>query len=112
MAVLRMSCANAAEADPDGEIGEEHDPETHLIPLVLAAARNRTAVQIYGTDYDTYDGTCVRDLGYPRRDLHQVMDFAEAHFRAPDYLLANGESSCERPPSVPFRNSGAEFAHP
>ena len=72
-------------ADPDGEIGEEHDPETHLIPLVLAAARDRTAVQIYGTDYNTHDGTCIRDY------VH-VMDIAEAHVRALDYLLANGES--------------------
>ena len=76
---------NAAGADPDGEIGEEHDPETHLIPLVLAAARDRTAVQIYGTDYNTHDGTCIRDY------VH-VMDIAEAHLRALDYLLAKGES--------------------
>jgi UDP-glucose-4-epimerase GalE len=76
---------NAAGADPDGEIGECHDPETHLIPLVLAAARDRTSVEIYGTDYDTPDGTCVRDY------VH-VMDIAEAHLRAIDYLLATGES--------------------
>jgi UDP-glucose 4-epimerase len=52
---------NAAGADPDGEIGEAHEPETHLIPLVLAAARDSTPVSVFGDDYDTTDGTCVRD---------------------------------------------------
>ena len=52
---------NAAGADPNGDIGEDHDPETHLIPLVLRAARDETAVEIYGIDYDTKDRTCVRD---------------------------------------------------
>jgi UDP-glucose 4-epimerase len=52
---------NAAGADPNGDIGEDHDPETHLIPLVLRAARDETAVEIYGIDYDTKDGTCVRE---------------------------------------------------
>jgi len=76
---------NAAGADPDGEIGEVHDPETHLIPLVLMAARNRTAVKIFGTDYDTPDGTCIRDY------VH-VTDIADAHLRALDHLLAGGDS--------------------
>jgi UDP-glucose-4-epimerase GalE len=76
---------NAAGADPDGEIGEAHEPETHLIPLVLAAARSGGAVDIYGTDYDTPDGTCVRDY------VH-VADLADAHVRALDYLLAGGAS--------------------
>jgi len=76
---------NAAGADPDTEIGEAHAPETHLIPLVLAAARSGGAVDVYGTDYDTPDGTCVRDY------VH-VADLADAHVRALDYLLAGGRS--------------------
>src|SRR4029079_14480329 len=52
---------NAAGGDPEGEIGESHSPETHLIPLVLRAARDNTTVDIYGSDYETPDGTCVRD---------------------------------------------------
>ncbi len=63
---------NAAGADPDGDIGEAHEPETHLIPLVLEAAINGTEIQIFGTDYDTPDGTCIRDY------VH-VTDLAEAH---------------------------------
>jgi UDP-arabinose 4-epimerase len=67
---------NAAGADPDGEIGEDHTPETHLIPLVLdAAAGVRPSVQIYGDDYATPDGTCVRDY------IH-VSDLADAHVKA------------------------------
>jgi UDP-glucose-4-epimerase GalE len=76
---------NAAGADPDGEIGESHDPETHLIPLVLAAARDRTSIQIFGSDYETPDGSCIRDY------VH-VVDIAEAHLRALEYLLKGGES--------------------
>jgi UDP-glucose-4-epimerase GalE len=72
---------NAAGADPEGRIGEDHDPETHLIPLVLEAARNGTAVKIFGDDYQTPDGTCIRDY------IH-VMDLASAHIAALDYLLA------------------------
>jgi UDP-arabinose 4-epimerase len=64
---------NAAGADPDGELGECHDPETHLIPLVLeAAAGRRSHVTVYGNDYDTPDGTCIRDY------IH-VSDLADAH---------------------------------
>jgi UDP-glucose-4-epimerase GalE len=77
---------NAAGSDPDGEIGEVHDPETHLIPLVLRAAQNRTAIRIFGADYDTPDGTCVRDY------IH-VTDIADAHVRALDHLLRGGESA-------------------
>jgi UDP-arabinose 4-epimerase len=77
---------NAAGADPDGEIGEAHDPETHLIPSVLAAARTETPVRIFGGDYDTPDGSCVRDY------IH-VSDIADAHVQALEYLL-NGGSSC------------------
>jgi len=78
---------NAAGADLDGEIGEAHEPETHLIPLVLAAiAGRRGAVALYGTDYPTPDGTAIRDY------IH-VEDLAEAHVRALQYLLAGGASA-------------------
>src|SRR5206468_2849836 len=71
---------NAAGASPDGGIGEDHDPETHLIPLVLqAAAGRRPAIQVFGTDYPTPDGTCVRDY------IH-VDDLAEAHLLALEKL--------------------------
>jgi UDP-glucose-4-epimerase GalE len=67
---------NAAGADPDGEIGEEHDPEPHLLPLVLQAALGaRPQIDVYGEDYDTPDGTCVRDY------IH-VTDLAAAHVAA------------------------------
>lgn len=67
---------NAAGADPEGRTGEAHDPETHLIPLVLAAARgDREAVTLFGDDYDTPDGSCIRDY------IH-VTDLAEAHLMA------------------------------
>jgi UDP-arabinose 4-epimerase len=78
---------NAAGADLDGEIGEEHDPETHLIPLVIAAAlRKRERVDVYGTDYPTGDGTAVRDY------IH-VTDLAQAHVQALDYLRDGGTST-------------------
>jgi UDP-glucose 4-epimerase len=77
---------NAAGADPEGGIGEWHDPETHLIPLVLdAAAGKRQAVQIYGTDYETPDGTCIRDY------IH-VTDIAQAHILGLKHLLAGKPS--------------------
>jgi UDP-arabinose 4-epimerase len=67
---------NAAGADPDIEIGEDHDPETHLVPLVLdAAAGDRDAITVFGTDYETADGTCIRDY------IH-VTDLAKAHVLA------------------------------
>lgn len=66
---------NAAGADPDGEIGEAHDPETHLIPLTLAAARAGTPVKVFGDRYDTRDGTCIRDY------IH-VTDLVDAHMLA------------------------------
>lgn len=79
---------NAAGADPEGEIGESHTPETHLIPLVLAAAAgDREAVRVFGTDYPTRDGSCIRDY------IH-VTDLADAHLRAMDYLKNGGESTC------------------
>lgn len=76
---------NAAGSDTEGEIGEVHEPETHLIPRALRAARSGSKVQIFGGDYDTPDGTCVRDY------VH-VMDIADAHVLALDHLLAGGTS--------------------
>ena len=77
---------NAAGADPDGEIGERHDPETHLIPLALMAAAGRTgALEVFGDDYDTPDGTCIRDY------IH-VTDLARAHVLALRHLLNGGDS--------------------
>lgn len=79
---------NAAGADPEGEIGENHDPETHLIPLILAAAAGeRDSIKVFGTDYPTKDGSCIRDY------IH-VTDLADAHLRAMDYLKKGGESTC------------------
>jgi UDP-arabinose 4-epimerase len=77
---------NAAGCDPDGEIGERHDPEPHLIPRALmAAAGEIDALDIFGDDYDTPDGTCIRDY------IH-VNDLADGHLRAVDYLLSGGVS--------------------
>ena len=77
---------NAAGADPETEIGEDHTPETHLIPLVIESALGqRPLVEIYGTDYATEDGTAVRDY------IH-VLDLADAHVRALRYLQDDGES--------------------
>jgi UDP-glucose 4-epimerase len=71
---------NAAGADPDGLLGEDHEPETHLIPLVLkVASQQLSSVSIFGTDYDTPDGTCIRDY------IH-VTDLAEAHVLGLEYL--------------------------
>jgi UDP-glucose 4-epimerase len=78
---------NAAGADPSGEIGESHAPETHLIPLALqAAAGCRNGIEIYGTDYPTADGTCIRDY------IH-VVDLAQAHILGLRYLEAGGPSA-------------------
>ena len=77
---------NAAGCDADGEIGEVHDPETHLTPLAIAtAAGDREALKIFGTDYPTPDGTCIRDY------IH-VTDLAEAHVRAVRRMLGGGAS--------------------
>ncbi len=79
---------NAAGADPEGEIGEDHDPETHLIPLVLdAASGKRTDIKVFGTDYPTRDGSCIRDY------IH-VEDLAQAHILALKYLQGGGVSEC------------------
>lgn len=78
---------NAAGADPDGEIGERHDPEPHLIPLAIRGAMaGDYELSIFGADFDTRDGTCVRDY------IH-VNDLASGHLRALDYLEAGGPSS-------------------
>lgn len=78
---------NAAGADVSGEIGEDHTPETHLIPLVLQAAQGvRSSITVFGTDYPTEDGTCIRDY------VH-VTDLASAHVLAMDYLANGGAST-------------------
>ena len=77
---------NACGADPGGQLGEDHSPETHLIPLaLLTALKKRESLYIFGTDYDTPDGTCVRDY------IH-VNDLADAHVLGLKYLLDGGES--------------------
>lgn len=77
---------NAAGADPSGQIGEDHDPETHLIPLVLYAALGlREDIKIFGTDYDTGDGTCIRDY------IH-VNDLAQAHILGMKECLESNKS--------------------
>ena len=77
---------NAAGADPEGEIGESHDPETHIIPLILdAAAGKRPDIKVFGTDYPTEDGSCVRDY------IH-VADLATAHLLALEHLQKGGQS--------------------
>ncbi len=78
---------NAAGADPDGQIGEDHSPETHLIPLAIDAARGLIPqLELYGTDYETPDGTALRDY------IH-VTDLGEAHLAALKYLQSGGEST-------------------
>jgi UDP-glucose 4-epimerase len=75
---------NAAGADPQGTLGERHDPETHLLPIVLQAAAGRRAhIEVYGTDYPTRDGSCERDY------VH-VVDLCEAHVLALEWLEAGG----------------------
>jgi len=78
---------NACGAHPSGEIGEAHNPETHLIPLILQVpGGKRKAISIFGDDYPTPDGTCVRDY------IH-VTDLAQAHILALDYLLSGGQNN-------------------
>jgi len=76
---------NAAGSAPDGALGERHEPETHLIPLILRAVLSGQPVTVFGDDYATPDGTCIRDY------IH-VEDLAEAHILALEYLLAGGAS--------------------
>ncbi len=78
---------NAAGADPDGELGERHEPETHLLPLILqAASGRRPSITVFGRDYDTPDGTCIRDY------IH-VTDLVDAHDLALKYLDSAGASA-------------------
>ncbi len=79
---------NAAGADPEGEIGESHNPETHIIPLVLdAASGKREDIKVFGIDYDTPDGSCIRDY------IH-VTDLATAHLLALHHLEVGKDSDC------------------
>jgi len=87
---LRSTCLryfNAAGADPDGELGERHVPETHLIPLILQAASGRREdIKVFGDDYPTDDGTCVRDY------IH-INDLCDAHSLALDDMIAKDQSA-------------------
>lgn len=79
---------NAAGGDKDGQLGESHDPESHLIPLVLQAIKGeRENITVFGTDYETPDGTCIRDY------IH-VEDLADAHMKAVAHLFATQKSDC------------------
>ncbi|MEH2301088.1 MAG: UDP-glucose 4-epimerase GalE [Nostoc sp.] len=83
---VRFRYFNAAGANPSGLLGEDHNPETHLIPLVLMTALGkRESISIFGTDYPTPDGTCIRDY------IH-VNDLADAHILGLEYLLKGGDS--------------------
>ena len=78
---------NASGCDPDLEVGENHNPETHLIPLILdAAIGKRESIKVFGSDYETRDGTAIRDY------IH-VVDLADAHILSLEYLLNGGESN-------------------
>ena len=95
---IRLRYFNAAGADPDGELGEEHSPEIHAIPRAIEAATGGAEFRIMGTDYPTPDGTCLRDY------IH-VTDLADAHVRALGRLETGGPSASynlgtERPTSV------------
>lgn len=81
---VRFRYFNAAGADPQGRLGEDHEPETHIIPLVLLTAMGkRESISVFGTDYDTPDGTCIRDY------IH-VTDLAQAHILGLEHLLKGG----------------------
>lgn len=86
---LRSVCLryfNAAGAAPEGLLGERHEPETHLIPLILRAAKDASrSITVFGTDYPTPDGTCIRDY------IH-IVDLCQAHLLALDYLSSGGDS--------------------
>jgi UDP-glucose-4-epimerase GalE len=95
---IRLRYFNAAGADPEGELGEDHAPEIHVIPRAIEAARGGPPIDIFGEDYPTPDGTCLRDY------IH-VMDLADAHVRALGWLQKGGASGSynagtERPSSV------------
>ena len=82
---IRLRYFNACGADPESGLGERHDPETHLIPLILRAVQTGKPVTLFGDDYPTPDGTCIRDY------IH-VSDLAEAHIVAVEHLLQGGKS--------------------
>jgi UDP-glucose 4-epimerase len=82
---IRLRYFNACGAEPEAGLGERHDPETHLIPLILRAVQTGKPVTLFGDDYPTEDGTCIRDY------IH-VSDLAEAHIFAVEHLLKGGES--------------------
>jgi len=95
---VRLRYFNAAGADPDGELGEDHAPEIHVIPRAIEAARGGPPIDVFGEDYPTPDGTCLRDY------IH-VMDLADAHLRALAWLQDGGASGSynagtEQPTSV------------
>jgi UDP-glucose-4-epimerase GalE len=95
---IRLRYFNAAGADPDGELGEDHSPEIHVIPRAIAAATGGPPLEIFGEDYPTPDGTCLRDY------IH-VADLADVHVRALEWLQRGGVSGSynvgtERPSSV------------
>jgi UDP-glucose-4-epimerase GalE len=83
---IRLRYFNACGAEPEAGLGERHEPETHLIPLILRAVQTGSPVTLFGDDYPTEDGTCIRDY------IH-VSDLAEAHISAVDYLLKGGSSN-------------------
>ena len=82
---IRLRYFNACGAEPEAGLGEKHDPETHLIPLILRAVQTGKPVTLFGEDYPTPDGTCIRDY------IH-VSDLAEAHVYAVEHLLNSGAS--------------------
>jgi UDP-glucose-4-epimerase GalE len=82
---IRLRYFNACGAEPEAGLGERHDPETHLIPLILKAVQTGKPVTLFGDDYPTPDGTCIRDY------IH-VSDLAEAHISAVQHLLSGGGS--------------------
>jgi len=87
LSAVALRYFNVAGAHPSGAIFEKHDPETHLIPIVLqVAAGERPQIQVFGDDYPTADGTCIRDY------IH-VMDLADAHIKAMAYLVKGGAST-------------------
>jgi UDP-glucose-4-epimerase GalE len=95
---VRLRYFNAAGADPEGELGEDHAPEIHVIPRAFEAASGGEPIQVFGEDYPTPDGTCLRDY------IH-VTDLADAHLRALARLEQGGDSATynlgtERPSSV------------
>jgi UDP-glucose-4-epimerase GalE len=93
---VRLRYFNACGAEPGSGLGERHEPETHLIPLILRAVESGNPVTLFGDDYPTPDGTCIRDY------IH-VGDLAEAHIVAVEYLLKGGESD--------FFNAGTGSGH-